>query len=165
MSLYWSIRNKGCGTRYRTATFSFLTPVSPGIYSANSSYASSPTVTNVTGVLLRAGFYEPGPHSRSRLLTCARARILFIRFLYAILVMPFVNTEAVVKIATLRVSGLSLTRIPTMLNDTPRVSKYFPMQPASPSELSLHFFSRSVCLLYTTRAPLTHSHGFRSFYI
>lgn len=101
------------------------------------------------------------------LLVCAsaRARILFIRFLYAILVMPFVNTEAVVKIATLRVSGLSLTRIPTMLNDTPRVSKYFPMQPASPSELSLHFFSRSVCLLFTTRVPLTHSHGFRSFSI
>lgn len=43
-------------------------------------------------------------------LACTHARILFIlSSFYTILVMPFVNTEAVVKTATLRVSGPSLT--------------------------------------------------------
>lgn len=64
--------------------------------------------------------------------------------------MPFVNTEAVVKTATLCVSGLSLTGVPAMLNGTLRVSKYFPAQPVSPSELSFYFFSRSVCLFFMT---------------
>jgi len=119
-----------------------------GAYSTDASYVSSPTVTNITNVhlcqVLRAG----------SALACLLARILFIRFLYAILVMPFVNTETIVKTAILRVSRLSLTRVSATLNDTLRVSKYFPVQPVSPSKLSLYFFSHSICLLFTARIYL-----------
>jgi len=91
---------------------------------------------------------------RTHDLACTRAHILFIRFLYAILVMLFVNMEAIVKTAILRVNGLSLTAVLAMLNGTLRVSKYFPAKPVSPSELSLHFFLRSICLLFVTRMHL-----------